>query len=139
VSASDPEGVVKRRRISALATPYRFELIVLLTELVAIGVVGLTLWALFAPLQGKARADARFGRLRPSRLARVPAGIPARVQPNSPEPVEIYITVTELPTPEATPRPERTGRVVPRRDEGDSAGPPLTSPLTDWPVAGRVT
>lgn len=124
---------MNRTGIVSVINTYSFELAAILAELVAIGIVGLTLLALFGPLQPKVRADGQI------RVATVSARTSIQVRRSQLEPAEIYITVTELQAPTVTPSPDRLNLDISRSERFNAPTPPLSFPLRDWPVGGPVS
>lgn len=124
---------MNRTEIVSVINTYSFELAAILAEVVAIGIVGLTLLALFGPFQRSARADGQI------RVATVPAGTSIQVRQNQLEPAEIYITVRELHAPTVTPSPDQFSLDISRSEGVNALAPPLSSPLTGWPVGGPVS
>jgi murein DD-endopeptidase MepM/ murein hydrolase activator NlpD len=124
---------VNRAGIVPVINKYSFELAAILAELVAIGIVGLTLLALFGPLQPRARADGQI------RVGTIPTGTSIQVRRSQIEPAEIYITVTELQAPHVTPSPDRISLDISRSEGFNAPTLPLSFPLRDWPVGGPVS
>lgn len=124
---------MNRTGIVSMINTYSFELAAILAEVVAIGIVGLTLLALFGPLQPRARADGQI------RVATVPARTSIQVRQSQLEPAEIYITVRELQAPTVTPSPDRLNLDISQSERFKAPTPPLNFPLTRWPVGGPVS
>jgi murein DD-endopeptidase MepM/ murein hydrolase activator NlpD len=131
--AFDPEWAMRLTWTDSFIYKHRFELLILLIELIACLLVAAALLHLLLPRAGGVLAAERR---QPLRIVTLP---PVRLHQSQEEPTGVYITVSELAAPTVTPRLEPINTATVPQGWLSSQIPLADTPLVGWPFRGALT